>query len=660
MFRIFRTVLFCLLLTFVLPAQAQQLEVALDAVDHPAFSARRVTLRLAPSGAADLEVGALQLGERKLEALRLHCASFVWSSAQASCRRGELRIAQAAAARTLPVEFTWHTASKRLELQLQQGELGSLAQLLPELAAWHPAGRFTLQARLDASRAEMRVALHDAAFADTAGLHAGDKITANLELTAERRKNAWQWQTRLDWPQGELYVAPLYRAGAMRLAATGSYAPQSWQVEQATLRLDDIGQLAGSMHWQPADGKRPGRLLAAELNTDSLDLATLIPQFVQPFIDARAGMQLAVEGRGQISAAFDAKGLSRADITLAAAKIEAGKHAIQGLEARIPWRRDVATQGHFRVAGGNFGALPLGAFDAALAMRGYEFDVPNIAIPLLDGRLLFENFHAARHGDDEGAWQWRLGAALEPVSMPLLTQALGWPKMSGVLSAAIPQVSYANGTMLLDGQLIVTVFDGYLAVDGLRLIDPFGRLPRLQANIEARHLDLEMLTETFSFGSITGYIDADVKGLEMAGMRPLAFNASILSTPGDYRKRISQRAVQNISSLGGAGAAAAIQRSFLQIFETFGYDSIGLRCRLIGGVCWMAGIDAPPRRIDRLARRLSDPGGDGSLPSQGYELVRGGGIPALNVIGYNRRVDWEELVNRLKGVIAGNHQIEVR
>ena len=171
------------------------------------------------------------------------------------------------------------------------------------------------------------------------------------------------------------------------------------------------------------------------------------------------------------------------------------------------------------------------------------------------------------------------------------------------------------------------------------MIDPFGRLPRVRSDIEARHLDLGMLTETFSFGDISGYIDGDIQGLEMSGTRPLAFAARIQSSPGEYRKRISQRAVQNISSLGGAGAGAAIQRSFLRFFETFGYERLGLSCRLVNEICLMEGIAAAP---------------------QGYVIVKGGGIPALNVIGYNRYVHWDELVSRLQAVIAGNSKIEIR
>ena len=38
----------------------------------------------------------------------------------------------------------------------------------------------------------------------------------------------------------------------------------------------------------------------------------------------------------------------------------------------------------------------------------------------------------------------------------------------------------------------------------------------------------------------------------------------------------------------------------------------------------------------------------------GFVIVRGGGVPALDVIGYNRRVDWNELVDRLQRVIDEN------
>jgi hypothetical protein len=32
---------------------------------------------------------------------------------------------------------------------------------------------------------------------------------------------------------------------------------------------------------------------------------------------------------------------------------------------------------------------------------------------------------------------------------------------------------------------------------------------------------------------------------------------------------------------------------------------------------------------------------------QGYYLVKGGGIPRIDIVGYNRRIDWELLVQKL-------------
>lgn len=254
---------------------------------------------------------------------------------------------------------------------------------------------------------------------------------------------------------------------------------------------------------------------------------------------------------------------------------------------------------------------------------------------MLDGALVLRDLAL---GWSVAGWEGSAGAVLEPVSMPLLTEALGLPRMAGVMSAALPGLRLRPGELVLDGTLAVSVFGGWVQASGLRVHEPFGVASHLTGEIEARHIDLAQLTEAFSFGSITGHIDADVRGLELSSWRPTAFDARITSIAGDERRRISQRAVQNLGALGGGGALAAVQRSVLRLFETFGYRELGLRCRLAKGVCEMDGLDAAP---DGAARA------DG-----GFTIVRGGGVPALDVIGYNRRVDWNELVARLQRVVA--------
>jgi hypothetical protein len=205
--------------------------------------------------------------------------------------------------------------------------------------------------------------------------------------------------------------------------------------------------------------------------------------------------------------------------------------------------------------------------------------------------------------------------------------------MAGSLSASIPAVSYADETLAMDGALVIQVFDGFVSATDLRLVEPLGRVPRLQATLEARHLHLGQLTQTFSFGSISGYVDAYIKDLELANWRPQRFDGLVITSPGSFPKRISQRAVQNISALGGAGPVAALQRSFLGVFKEFRYATLGLSCSLRGGVCEMGGVE---------------PAGDG------YVIVKGGGIPSITVIGYNRRVDWDELLARVQRVTSAN------
>ncbi|MFY9326421.1 MAG: hypothetical protein WAO76_00130, partial [Georgfuchsia sp.] len=156
---------------------------------------------------------------------------------------------------------------------------------------------------------------------------------------------------------------------------------------------------------------------------------------------------------------------------------------------------------------------------------------------------------------------------------------------------------------------------------------------RFVADIEARRLDLGLITSTFSFGSILGRIDADIKGLELQGWKPLAFRARIDSSPGKYRRAISRGALIDISALGGAAGAAAVRAlPGAGFFNTASYDRIGFGCVLRDHVCQMEGLY---------------PQGDG------YVLVEGSGIPTIKLMGYNRNIDWNLLISRLKAVIAG-------
>ena len=116
--------------------------------------------------------------------------------------------------------------------------------------------------------------------------------------------------------------------------------------------------------------------------------------------------------------------------------------------------------------------------------------------------------------------------------------------------------------------------------------------------------------------------------------RMLEAGVARVYTPKDFDvNRIMAEIVDLVAERSGAGAAAAIQRSFLRIFETFGYRKIGLTCKLRNTVCEMGGV---------------------ADTAQGYVIVQGGGIPSITVMGYNRQVGWEELVGRIKAATQSN------
>jgi hypothetical protein len=205
--------------------------------------------------------------------------------------------------------------------------------------------------------------------------------------------------------------------------------------------------------------------------------------------------------------------------------------------------------------------------------------------------------------------------------------------MEGKLAASIPLVTYSAGTMAMDGNMQFDVFDGRVTVGKLTLDQALGLAPRLKADIAMRNLDLGLLTSTFSFGDMKGRLDGDVAGMELSSWKPVKFDASFRSSPGNYPRKISQRAVENISALGGAGAAAAIQRSFLRFLNEFNYAKLGISCKLRNDVCAMDGVEKT---------------------QGGYVIVKGSGIPAITVLGYNRSVSWKELLERVQRITAGN------
>ena len=120
----------------------------------------------------------------------------------------------------------------------------------------------------------------------------------------------------------------------------------------------------------------------------------------------------------------------------------------------------------------------------------------------------------------------------------------------------------------MDGAMKFNAFNGVISMDNLQIDDPLGVVPRLHADLQMRNLDLGDLTRTFSFGAIEGKLDGDVNDMLLENWKPVHLDASIQTSEGKQLKKISQRAVENITALGGEGTAAALQRTFLRFLKS--------------------------------------------------------------------------------------------
>lgn len=666
-----------LLIAFGTAAQAlDRIDIALGDLQGAGWHAQALALHI-DVPPADALSGEIALGELVLPAplgslgsVRVRCGTLTYDEAGLRCQ-GRVDIArllgeavqadaqivyEAANGRVQAVvqDLRFAGGLWRLDAQLQdgrwrlsaQGRRIDAADTLAALQRVQPASDYTLKGRVDLEAqlqgdadgiATARFSLAGDALdiANAKGTQAGEKLRLDIAGNGQRRGADWQGDVRIALSGGALFVDPLYLepspASAVKLHSRFDWSPAQQRLRLSALTLDHAGVARAQADMQLRFG--------ATMVFDAVDLELQEVQFpgaylnyLQPWLHGTIGDALETAGRLSGEYRYRAGGdtVLRLDLRDVDIVDTHQRFGVERLSGNIDWGSDAAPRSSaLHWSSGSVYRLALGAAGLAVESRGMQFALREPArIPVLDGRLLIEDLALSDPGED--AMRWRFDGVLTPVSMEAVCTALDWPRFGGQLSGVIPEVSYADGTLTVGGVLLARAFDGELTVRNLRLEQPFGVVPRLSADLALDNLDLEALTRTFEFGRIEGRLDGQVDGLQMVNWRPVAFAAAFATPEGDRsRHRISQRAVDNLSSIGG-GVSGVLSRSFLGVFEDFPYDRLGIRCTLENGVCRMGGV-APT---------------DG-----GYYIVKGRFLPPrIDVVGYADRVDWRTLIDRLQAV----------
>ena len=666
------TFLVTMALGYAVLAAPSHFSLYIDDINSPVFSAKKIRAYLSGEQLSHLNfhVGEIIMQGKVFRNVGLSCTQFQVAEHLIACADGRIHLPDFS---VLGVAFRFYPNKKNLDIEIQfvaneswrlslqweenswwgvlsitNGQAIHAVRWLPDMESMPiPAkgevnGKVRLSGNTDGI-VRIAAALHiDAlAFSDRSGLRAGENVNMAIDFNAEhlQRSNKWQWQSEIHWLAGEIFWQPLYfSGGGYSLNLAGVLSEKSIRLSNGKMALQDIGELDFSGLLARPDYD----LIDFELNATNLKLSNLFDQILKPFLRETAFSEMSVIGRSSLAWHYH-QGVNQSlildlhDVSLADQR---DRFAFYRINAHIPWQMDGATIADISFLSGQVLRVPMGAVRVPLEINQFELRIPQLVVPVLDGKLKLENFIASQQDNN---WRWQFHGELLPVSMKQLTRALQIQQMHGEISGVIPKVSYANSTITLDGTLLFNIFDGMVTAENLKLVEPLGLVPHLTLDLAMKNLDLSLLTRTFSFGNMQGRIDMDMQNLELAGWRPVKFDAKLSSSAGSYPRRISQAAIQNISALGGASAVAAIQRSFLRFFEEFTYSKIGWQCLLRNNVCRMDGIEPASASED--------------FESQGYVIVKGGGIPAITVIGYNRNVGWQELINRLKRITQGNEPV---
>ena len=512
----------------------------------------------------------------------------------------------------------------------------------------------------------------DANFSDESGLHAGDKLTGIIKLSAQlettqakpAQRNAntsaikkansgeikkgkngelqkgnnidiWRWQGHFNWTSGELFWQPFYfgKAGN-EFKVAGTYSAPILNIEQANLKINEIGNMTATAELNTKTLEAKNIVVTAK----DVDFAGLYNVVLKPMAEKSAFGNLKVSGRADWK--FNVKDLQPMsfELNLRDANIEDlnGKFDLQNINAHIPWDYEEPKNISIHYDSGHLLKIPLRTTKLNAEINRYALTTPNLTIPILDGALEFQDVSAAYLGQN---WVWHLKMNLQPITMNQFSKALGWPEMKGKINGQIPLITYANKQLNMQGQMQFNMFNGMIAMRDLKIDDPLGVVPRLNASFTMRDIDLGDLTRTFNFGAIEGKLEGNVTGLRLENWKPVRMDATIQTADGKHLKKISQRAVENITAFGGEGTAKALQRTFLRFFKEFNYEKIGLSCQLRQDICKMGGVESTPT---------------------GYVIVKGKGAPTVNVNGYTGYVSLSDLIARIKRITDGNTKMIVQ
>jgi hypothetical protein len=217
---------------------------------------------------------------------------------------------------------------------------------------------------------------------------------------------------------------------------------------------------------------------------------------------------------------------------------------------------------------------------------------------------------------------------------PLLSQIWSEP-VEGTIEGRLDPVKIEGSLLKSDGEIKISVFNGAVVVSNLGASGLFSSAPVFKLSGHFNDLSLAEMTTGTSFGRIEGVLKGHVESLEIAYGQPQKFDLLLETVPKKgVSQRVSVKAVENISELGGGGSPfSGLAGVFASLFKEFPYKKMGVRASLQNDVFKI----------------------NGTIKEGNTEyLVKRGSFSGVNVINQNpdNRVSFKDMVKRMKRVTS--------
>lgn len=510
--------------------------------------------------------------------------------------------------------------SARLTIHVEPAELAALREL-SHLWIEDPAPDFTVQGKV-ASRLDVRrtgdglwqiageLDLVGAGFGSGDGAHVVDGAKANCTVELSSRHDGGiegQATAVLTGPVilwGTLFgdYSPLTSDLVLK-ANTGDGGWESsveWRLPHG---VDLGGRLSGERGpgAEPAvDGDAPRRVDYA-VSVDVSDLSAFLDHYVRtPFagsverIDTLgAGGRLRVELQGALGRArrslegtLEATGASFSGVD--------GATRVGGLDLDLPiflsWQRD--PDGTFAIEPGSersgslryerllLGGLEFPALDTRLTAAGdtIRLDRP-LQLSVLDGHLELQRVALAEWSRPQR--DLRFGVRFDELSLAALTRELGTFPLDGALNGTFPLVRLTPDRLQVDGGGTIEIFGGEVAIYDISGRDVLSRFPKLTFSARFEEIHLLDVTRTFDFGDVSGVVNGEIRDCELFRGVPVRCEAALGSVKRKgVRRKISVKAIENISILGAGPRVGILDRGLQKFFDSYNYSRLGFTMKL--------------------------------------------------------------------------------